>query len=87
LFFFNYDMIDVNLGYFFVTKIAKLCIQNLTQGPQKIFGGPHFGHPCYKELKYVLLLPEQHPILVFFHRKIFILTPFNSLFISSLYLR
>ena len=29
------------------------CIHNLTQGPQKIFGGPHaargphFGHPCY----------------------------------------
>ncbi len=47
LFFFKYDMKDVNLGYFFVTKIAMLCIQNLTQGPQKIFGGPHFGHPCY----------------------------------------
>jgi len=37
----------------FLTYIAKLCIQNLTQGPQKIFGGshmargPHFGHPWY----------------------------------------
>jgi len=50
---------DVNWCKFWVffyinaSKIAELCIQNLTQGPQKIFGGPHaargphFGHPCY----------------------------------------
>ncbi len=47
--FFRYDIIDINLRYFSyinVSLIAKLCIQNLTQGLQKIFGGPHFGHPC-----------------------------------------
>jgi len=41
----------------FLTLITKMCVQNLSQGPQKIFGGlhvargPHFGHPWHIGLK------------------------------------
>ena len=40
----------VNSEYFsliHVSWIAEFYIQSLTQGPQKIFWGPHFGHPWF----------------------------------------
>lgn len=59
-FFLKHDITDVNLGYcsyINVSNLAKWCVKYLTQGPQKIFGGPHaarrphFGHPCKSILK------------------------------------
>jgi len=36
-----------------------MCIQNLTQGPQKIFGGPHFGHPCHRQRRLARISDSQ----------------------------